>query len=246
LPISPLLVKGRYRAFARAVQLGLYTQADYTAITLEGVPSNEYLLPGSPAFPKGGSTEVAIQSKDPVRSHIGLILSATPVASRLLLSFPAMLTLLQAIPRLGKPYPSNELHFYFSPFTLFLAAVLIAAFGQLGSYPQYSLTSWGGLVLHVTPKQLRALHRHYGAQGEGVKSLNETLRKQKFSSVQRNIWPGSGPERSLRFMEDFLRVRRVCSLPPTARRAPCNPSGGSSPLGELPLRPPLPRLPRAL
>lgn len=209
MPISPLLVKGRYRAFARAVQLGLYTQADYTAITLEGVPSNEHLLPGSPAFPKGGSTEVAIRPKDPVRSHTGLTLSATPVASRLLLSFPAMLTLLQALPRTGKPYPSNGLHFCFIPFTLFLAAVLIAAFGQLGLYPKYTLTPWGGLVLHVTPGQISALHAHYGAQGQGVKDLNKALHIGKLTKFRHTTWPGRGPEGTLRFMEDFLRVGRM-------------------------------------
>lgn len=218
MPISPLLVKGRYRAFALKAELGLYTQADYTAITLEGVPSNEYLLPGSFAFPKGGSTRVAIRPKDPVRSHTGLTLSATPVASRLLLCFPAMLTLLQAIPRTGKPYPSSGHHFCFTPFTLFLAAVLIAAFGQLGLYPKYTLTYWGGLVLHVTPDQLRALHAHYGAQGQGVKDLHKTLHIGKLTKFQHTTWPGRGPEKTLRFMEDFLRVGRMPKRRSPSRR----------------------------
>ena len=160
---------------------------------------------------------MAIRPKDPARSHTGLTLSATPVASRLLLSFSAMLTLLQAIPRAGKPHSSSGLHFCFTPFTLFLAAVLIAAFGQLGLYPKYTLTPWGGLVLHVFPEQINALHAHYGAQGQGVKDLNKALHTGKLINFQHDTWPGRGPEGALRFMEDFLRVGRMPKGPSRSR-----------------------------
>lgn len=164
---NPFYPSSYHKAKGCTLGLGLYTLPYYTGLVYEGLPEVDSLLPGTAAFPESRETGVALGQGDPVRSHTGMTLAATIIAGRLLSCLPAMLALLQALPRAVGPFAAGGLHLFFSPSTLLLAAVLLSAFGQLGLPLGYTLTPWGGLVLHVTPEQLRALEAHYGALSQG-------------------------------------------------------------------------------